>query len=62
MSNGKCEEEKGVVGTSSDGSAKAPYPMYESGLYRNDGGYVKKLLLTYPNMPNIWDVCQIIGH
>ena len=41
MSNGKCEEEKGVVGTSSDGSAKAPYPMYESGLYRNDDGYVK---------------------
>ncbi len=42
MSNGKCEQEKGEVGTSSGGSAKAPYPMYESGLYKNDVGYVKK--------------------
>ncbi len=39
MSNGKCEQEKWEVGTTCGGSAKVP--MYESGLYRNDVGYVK---------------------
>ncbi len=42
MSNGKCEQEKGEAGTSSGGAAEALYPMYESGLYRNDFGYVEK--------------------
>ncbi len=47
MNNGKCEQEKGEAGTSSGGSAEALYPMYESGLYRNDVGYVKLLLLIF---------------
>ena len=47
MNNGKCEQEKGEAGTSSGGSAEALYPMYESGLYRNDVGYVKLVLLIF---------------
>jgi hypothetical protein len=47
MSNGKCEQEKGEAGTSFGGSAEALYPMYESGLYRNDVGYVKKTNINF---------------
>ncbi len=41
MFNGKRQQEQGEAGSSSGGLAEAPYPMYESGLYRNDVGYVK---------------------
>ena len=40
MFNGKCQQEQMEAGSSSGSSAEAPYPMYESGLYRNDAGYV----------------------
>ena len=43
MNNGKCEQEKGEAGTSSGGTAEALSPMYESGLYRNDVGYLKNI-------------------
>jgi hypothetical protein len=41
MFNGKWEQEQVEAGSSSGSSAEAPYPMYESGLYKNDVGYVQ---------------------
>jgi hypothetical protein len=42
MFNGNREQEQGEAGTSSGGIAEAQLPLYESGLYKNVAGYVKK--------------------